>query len=149
MEFHEKLPNLAAKEGLKGRKVSRALESFSWNITILKVSNTLTHTLKQPNKPRGGPLVHVLASNFIVLPSFSTSVYTSPCYSLFSLPSLHLSSIPGTGRPAEACQSRSPGEYETGPWCCPNWKPHKGESRIEESSLPDTTRSRWQTHREC
>uniref|UniRef100_A0A8C9Z5U1 Phosphoinositide phospholipase C n=1 Tax=Sander lucioperca TaxID=283035 RepID=A0A8C9Z5U1_SANLU len=36
MEFHEKLQTLAAKEGLRGRKVSRALESFSWNITILK-----------------------------------------------------------------------------------------------------------------
>ncbi|KAM8840259.1 inactive phospholipase C-like protein 2 isoform 2-T4 [Spinachia spinachia] len=36
MEFHEKLQSLAAKEGLRGRKVSRALESFSWNITILK-----------------------------------------------------------------------------------------------------------------
>ncbi|KAI3358461.1 hypothetical protein L3Q82_014896, partial [Scortum barcoo] len=36
MESHEKLQSLAAKEGLKGRKVSRALESFSWNITILK-----------------------------------------------------------------------------------------------------------------
>ncbi|KAK2830220.1 hypothetical protein Q5P01_018151 [Channa striata] len=36
MEFHENLQNLALKEGLKGRKVSRALESFSWNITILK-----------------------------------------------------------------------------------------------------------------
>ncbi|XP_060916567.1 inactive phospholipase C-like protein 2 [Labrus mixtus] len=36
MEFHEKLQSLAAKEGLKGRKISRALESFSWNITILK-----------------------------------------------------------------------------------------------------------------
>ncbi|XP_030002533.1 inactive phospholipase C-like protein 2 [Sphaeramia orbicularis] len=36
MEFHEKLQTMAAKEGLKGRKVSRALESFSWNITILK-----------------------------------------------------------------------------------------------------------------
>uniref|UniRef100_A0A3Q3XDV7 Phosphoinositide phospholipase C n=1 Tax=Mola mola TaxID=94237 RepID=A0A3Q3XDV7_MOLML len=36
MEFHEKLQSLAAKEGLKGRKVTRALESFSWNITILK-----------------------------------------------------------------------------------------------------------------
>ena len=44
MEFHEKLQSLAAKEGLKGRKVSRALESFSWNITILKVSNTHTHS---------------------------------------------------------------------------------------------------------
>lgn len=37
MEFHEKLQSLAVKEGLKGRKVTRALESFSWNITILKV----------------------------------------------------------------------------------------------------------------
>ncbi|XP_023142871.2 inactive phospholipase C-like protein 2 [Amphiprion ocellaris] len=36
MEFHEKLQSLATKEGLKGCKVSRALESFSWNITILK-----------------------------------------------------------------------------------------------------------------
>ncbi|XP_068189646.1 inactive phospholipase C-like protein 2 [Antennarius striatus] len=36
MEFHENLQSLATKEGLKGRKVTRALESFSWNITILK-----------------------------------------------------------------------------------------------------------------
>nr|XP_046183023.1 inactive phospholipase C-like protein 2 [Oncorhynchus gorbuscha] len=36
MEFHEKLKPMAVKEGLKGRKVTRAVESFSWNITILK-----------------------------------------------------------------------------------------------------------------
>ncbi|XP_053719513.1 inactive phospholipase C-like protein 2 [Synchiropus splendidus] len=36
MEFHENLQSLAGREGLKGRKVSQALESFSWNITILK-----------------------------------------------------------------------------------------------------------------
>uniref|UniRef100_A0A6Q2ZG51 Phosphoinositide phospholipase C n=1 Tax=Esox lucius TaxID=8010 RepID=A0A6Q2ZG51_ESOLU len=36
MEFHEKLQTMAVKEGLKGRKVTRAVESFSWNITILK-----------------------------------------------------------------------------------------------------------------
>lgn len=40
MDFHENLQNLAMKEGLKGSKVSRALESFSWNITILKVSSS-------------------------------------------------------------------------------------------------------------
>lgn len=34
MEFHEMLKSLP---GLKGRKMTRALESFSWNITILKV----------------------------------------------------------------------------------------------------------------
>lgn len=36
MEFHEGLQSIATKEGLKGRKITRALESFSWNITILK-----------------------------------------------------------------------------------------------------------------
>uniref|UniRef100_A0A7N6F9U1 Phosphoinositide phospholipase C n=1 Tax=Anabas testudineus TaxID=64144 RepID=A0A7N6F9U1_ANATE len=46
MEFHEKLDNLAAKEGLKGRKVSRALESFSWNITILKGQTDLLQHAK-------------------------------------------------------------------------------------------------------
>ncbi|XP_041931642.1 LOW QUALITY PROTEIN: inactive phospholipase C-like protein 2 [Alosa sapidissima] len=36
MEFHEHLQTLAGKEGIKGRKLNRAVESFSWNITILK-----------------------------------------------------------------------------------------------------------------
>lgn len=37
MEFHEELRNLGAKEGLKGRKLNKAIESFAWNITVLKV----------------------------------------------------------------------------------------------------------------
>ncbi|KPP75010.1 inactive phospholipase C-like protein 1-like [Scleropages formosus] len=36
MEFHEDLPRLGEKEGLKGRKQSKAVESFAWNITVLK-----------------------------------------------------------------------------------------------------------------
>uniref|UniRef100_A0A3Q3XHN6 Phosphoinositide phospholipase C n=1 Tax=Mola mola TaxID=94237 RepID=A0A3Q3XHN6_MOLML len=36
MEFHENLNDLAVKEGLKGRKLNKAVESFTWNITILK-----------------------------------------------------------------------------------------------------------------
>uniref|UniRef100_A0A8C5A371 Phosphoinositide phospholipase C n=1 Tax=Gadus morhua TaxID=8049 RepID=A0A8C5A371_GADMO len=36
MEFHENLQELAVKEGLKGRKLHKAVESFTWNITILK-----------------------------------------------------------------------------------------------------------------
>ncbi|XP_033496723.2 inactive phospholipase C-like protein 2 [Epinephelus lanceolatus] len=36
MEFHENLHDLAVKEGLKGRKLHKAVESFTWNITILK-----------------------------------------------------------------------------------------------------------------
>lgn len=47
MEFHENLHDLAVKEGLKGRKLHKAVESFTWNITILKVrfsSTTGEHT---------------------------------------------------------------------------------------------------------
>uniref|UniRef100_A0A1A8H2F3 Phosphoinositide phospholipase C n=1 Tax=Nothobranchius korthausae TaxID=1143690 RepID=A0A1A8H2F3_9TELE len=36
MEFHENLHDLSVKEGLKGRKLQKAVESFTWNITILK-----------------------------------------------------------------------------------------------------------------
>lgn len=38
MDFHEDLSRLGDKEGLKGRKLSKAVESFTWNITVLKVS---------------------------------------------------------------------------------------------------------------
>lgn len=37
MDFHQSLNELALKEGLKGRKLHKAMESFTWNITILKV----------------------------------------------------------------------------------------------------------------
>ncbi|XP_066500705.1 inactive phospholipase C-like protein 2 [Hoplias malabaricus] len=36
MEFHENLHDMATKEGLKGRKLHKSVESFTWNITILK-----------------------------------------------------------------------------------------------------------------
>ncbi|XP_077454499.1 inactive phospholipase C-like protein 2 [Stigmatopora argus] len=36
MQFHQNLHDLAVKEGLKGRKLHKAVESFTWNITILK-----------------------------------------------------------------------------------------------------------------
>lgn len=37
MDFHEDLSRLGEKEGLKGRKQCKAVESFTWNITVLKV----------------------------------------------------------------------------------------------------------------
>lgn len=37
MDFHEDLSRLGDKEGLKGRKLNKAVESFTWNITVLKV----------------------------------------------------------------------------------------------------------------
>ncbi|XP_016111338.1 inactive phospholipase C-like protein 1 isoform X1 [Sinocyclocheilus grahami] len=36
MVFHEDLARLGEKENLKGRKQSKAVESFAWNITVLK-----------------------------------------------------------------------------------------------------------------
>ncbi|CAM5178466.1 unnamed protein product [Eretmochelys imbricata] len=36
MGFHKELHRLEAKEGLKGRKLQKALESFAWNVTVLK-----------------------------------------------------------------------------------------------------------------
>uniref|UniRef100_G3P2U7 Phosphoinositide phospholipase C n=1 Tax=Gasterosteus aculeatus aculeatus TaxID=481459 RepID=G3P2U7_GASAC len=41
MDFHEELSRLGEKEGLKGRKQSKAVESFTWNITVLKGQNDL------------------------------------------------------------------------------------------------------------
>ncbi|KAM4835890.1 inactive phospholipase C-like protein 1 isoform 3-T3 [Thomomys bottae] len=46
MEFHEELHNLGAKEGLKGRKLSKASESFAWNITVLKGQGDLLKNAK-------------------------------------------------------------------------------------------------------
>lgn len=37
MVFHEDLAKLGEKENLKERKLSKAVESFTWNITVLKV----------------------------------------------------------------------------------------------------------------
>ncbi|XP_030639968.1 inactive phospholipase C-like protein 2 isoform X2 [Chanos chanos] len=70
MEFHENLHELAVKEGLKGRKLHKAVESFTWNITILKgqtdllkhASSEVLENLKQvhyaaltSNLAKGGP----------------------------------------------------------------------------------------------
>lgn len=38
MDFHKELHRIETKEGLRGRKLQKALESFAWNITVLKVS---------------------------------------------------------------------------------------------------------------
>ncbi|XP_033911421.3 inactive phospholipase C-like protein 2 isoform X3 [Acipenser ruthenus] len=36
MDFYEDLHRIGAKEGLKGRKMQKAMESFAWSITVLK-----------------------------------------------------------------------------------------------------------------
>lgn len=39
LDFHEDLHRIGAREGLKGRKLQKAMESYAWNITVLKVWN--------------------------------------------------------------------------------------------------------------
>lgn len=46
MEFREELHELGAKEGLKGRKLNKAIESFAWNITVLKGQGDLLKNAK-------------------------------------------------------------------------------------------------------
>ncbi|XP_018582079.2 inactive phospholipase C-like protein 2 [Scleropages formosus] len=36
LDFHEDLHRIGAKEGLKGQKLQKAVESYAWNITVLK-----------------------------------------------------------------------------------------------------------------
>nr|XP_032806859.1 inactive phospholipase C-like protein 2 isoform X2 [Petromyzon marinus] len=36
LELHEDLSSLGTREGLKGRKLAKAIESFTWNVTLLK-----------------------------------------------------------------------------------------------------------------
>ncbi|KAG7467548.1 hypothetical protein MATL_G00154920 [Megalops atlanticus] len=46
MELQEDLSRLGEEEGLKGRKQSKAVESFTWNITMLKGQCELLHSAK-------------------------------------------------------------------------------------------------------
>ncbi|XP_036396075.1 inactive phospholipase C-like protein 1 [Megalops cyprinoides] len=46
MELQEDLSRLGEEEGLKGRKQSKVVESFTWNITMLKGQCELLHSAK-------------------------------------------------------------------------------------------------------
>ncbi|MGH0176415.1 UNVERIFIED_CONTAM: hypothetical protein FKN15_072690 [Acipenser sinensis] len=61
MEFHEDLHRLGAKEGLKRRKLHKAVENFAWNITVLKgQGDPLPHpvSLSVSLQGQGDPLSH-------------------------------------------------------------------------------------------
>ncbi|XP_077473169.1 inactive phospholipase C-like protein 1 isoform X2 [Stigmatopora argus] len=46
MQFHEDLSRLVEKEGMKGCKLSKAVESFTWNVTVLKGQSDLLRGAK-------------------------------------------------------------------------------------------------------
>uniref|UniRef100_A0A663DSM1 Phosphoinositide phospholipase C n=2 Tax=Neoaves TaxID=3078114 RepID=A0A663DSM1_AQUCH len=51
MDFHKELHRIEAKEGLRGRKLQKALESFAWNITVLKVRGEGCAAPSPPRRP--------------------------------------------------------------------------------------------------
>lgn len=99
MEFHENLHDMAVKEGLKGRKLHKAVESFTWNITILKVTTAACTT----------PLSFLLFSSLWPFPRFFFFNSLSFSFSFSSPP--HFQSLllytPPFSELTKATQSRS------------------------------------------
>lgn len=52
MEFHEHLQGIGTREGLKERKLQKAVEGFTWNITILKVLSRTAPSAPDAALPR-------------------------------------------------------------------------------------------------
>lgn len=71
MDVHEDLFRLGEKEGLKGRKLTKAVESFTWNITVLKVPK---HTSIKTNA--SVCFVRALAAT----PTLIQFIYKEPVY---------------------------------------------------------------------
>ncbi|XP_068602365.1 inactive phospholipase C-like protein 1 [Brachionichthys hirsutus] len=94
MEFHEDLPRLGEKEGLKGQKLSKAVESFTWNITVLKGQSDLLRGAKADSLDALRQLA--LACEACGLISSSSSSSSSSSH--FSTAKLHYSSHPQSGR---------------------------------------------------
>nr|XP_046259083.1 inactive phospholipase C-like protein 1 [Scatophagus argus] len=93
MDFHEDLSKLGEKEGLKGRKLSKAVESFTWNITVLKGQGDLLRGAKMDSLDALRQLA--LACEACGLTSSSSANSSS---STFSSAELHYSSHPLSGR---------------------------------------------------
>ncbi|XP_048779849.2 inactive phospholipase C-like protein 1 isoform X2 [Ostrea edulis] len=49
-EWHEDLENVCQQAGLKGKKLSKAMENFSWNIRVLKGQADLINQAKKENQ---------------------------------------------------------------------------------------------------
>nr|XP_043875058.1 inactive phospholipase C-like protein 1 [Solea senegalensis] len=95
MDFHEDLARLGEKEGLKGRKLGKSVESFTWNITVLKGQSDLLRGAKMDSLDALRQLA--LACEACGLTSSSSSSNNTSS-SAFSIAELHYSSHPLSGR---------------------------------------------------
>uniref|UniRef100_A0A3P8UW56 Phosphoinositide phospholipase C n=1 Tax=Cynoglossus semilaevis TaxID=244447 RepID=A0A3P8UW56_CYNSE len=90
MDFHEELSRLGEKEGLKGRKLGKSVESFTWNITVLKGQSDLLRGAKMESLDALRQLA--LACEACGLTSSSSNINSS------SSAEIHYSSHPQSGR---------------------------------------------------
>ncbi|XP_054642537.1 inactive phospholipase C-like protein 1 [Dunckerocampus dactyliophorus] len=73
MDFHEDLSRLAEKEGLKGCKLSKAVESFTWNITVLKGQSDLLRGAKMDSLDALRQLALACEASGLTSPSSNSS----------------------------------------------------------------------------
>ncbi|OCT75844.1 inactive phospholipase C-like protein 2 [Xenopus laevis] len=86
MEFHENLNSIGAKEGLKERKMLKAVESFTWNITILKGQADLLKYAKTEALENLKQIHYAAVSCGLNKPSTGNSEAPKPRRSLEAIP---------------------------------------------------------------
>uniref|UniRef100_A0A8C8RQZ9 Phosphoinositide phospholipase C n=1 Tax=Pelusios castaneus TaxID=367368 RepID=A0A8C8RQZ9_9SAUR len=86
MEFHENLHNIGAKEGLKERKLQKAVESFTWNITILKGQADLLKYAKNETLENLKQIHYATLSCGLNKPGTENAEVTKPRRSLEAIP---------------------------------------------------------------
>uniref|UniRef100_A0A3Q3DS66 Phosphoinositide phospholipase C n=1 Tax=Hippocampus comes TaxID=109280 RepID=A0A3Q3DS66_HIPCM len=92
MEFHEDLSRLAEKEGMKGCKLSKAVESFTWNVTVLKGQSDLLRGAKMDSLDALRQVALACEASGLTHPPSNNSAAT------FSAAELHYTSHNFSGR---------------------------------------------------
>ncbi|XP_053215238.1 inactive phospholipase C-like protein 2 isoform X1 [Podarcis raffonei] len=86
MEFHENLQSIGAREGLKERKLQKAVESFTWNITILKGQADLLKDAKNKALENLKQIHYATVSCGLNKPGSETAEGSKPRRSLEAIP---------------------------------------------------------------
>ncbi|XP_060104728.1 inactive phospholipase C-like protein 2 [Heteronotia binoei] len=86
MEFHENLQNIGAKEGLKERKLQKAVENFTWNITILKGQSDLLKYAKNEAQENLKQIHYATVSCGLNKPGSENAEVSKPRRSLEAIP---------------------------------------------------------------
>ncbi|XP_072910523.1 inactive phospholipase C-like protein 2 isoform X2 [Hemitrygon akajei] len=105
MEFHENLNNIGVKEGLKGRKLQKAVESFTWNITILKGQADLLKNAKIEALENLKQIHYAAVSCGLNKPGTGNTESSKPRRSLEAIPEKESVEVGAGDRAAESRQN--------------------------------------------